>query len=253
MKKIAEYFRTFARTLNPFSYSRLAERVKRDAFGYFLSTILFATIILAILYGPTYFSLHNNIEDALTNVNRFRVDINIQTNASVNITLPFKFFDTHRITVDTTGSVQPNETNVLVTNEFIYYNFGKNRKEAEEYSDILSYRDNIKAFLFTFLILLAPAILIITFLGYALMYLFFILVISFLELMLINIFNMKKKLKFSELFNMGLYASTFLAFGMLSKAIFPELKLYLYGLFVIYFMLGVIFTSLSIHPKRSKE
>lgn len=251
MKKPAEFLITVARTFNPFSYSKLSESVKKDAIRYFLAIIFFGTVLMSILYVPNILSCYNNYDTFFEDIKVLRADFRLETNRSINITLPARIFlGAQKITIDTTGEIEANETEVLITEDFVYYENGEKRKKIEEFTNITEHKDKTKNTLMTLFIMLSPALFVITYLVYLLLFSAIILLASFVMMIITNLLKLQDDINFNQISNIALFASSFLALSMVLKPVMPGLRVLMYGLFIGYVILGTIF---SLEPKKKKQ
>jgi hypothetical protein len=253
MNRFKEYITTLLRTFNPLSYRHFSESVKRHAFGFFLTTIFIATIITSILCVPKYFAVEDHVSTIFSKLESMNTKINVETTEPIFLPekADLKPGEKHVFILDTRGVSSPNASEIYVDGTFVYYNQGKNRKTLDEISDAKEHQDVIKQFVKVALIVIAPALFIFGFIAHVLGFLLIITILAGFVSIVSTQF--RHKITFSEGLNIGLFASVFLAFAMITKAIYPEGKIYFIAIFLIYFILGIIFSMKDDHDRLARK
>ncbi|MFP4112466.1 MAG: hypothetical protein ACLFPQ_04020 [Candidatus Woesearchaeota archaeon] len=250
MKKTSEYLLNLFRTFNPFSYSHLSESIKANAIKHFLATLFLATLIMSALYVPKIIGSKQSFDEIIGNFSTLKADVILETKSPVNITLPGNLIlGSDSIVIDTQGNVLPNQTEVLIDGKNIYYNKGNNVKYFDEFTNIIKNKEAIKKTIYTLITLLFPALVALSYVFYVIAFGLIILLSSLIMSGILKILKLEDNISLNQISNIGLYASTFLSFGIIMKPVVPVLKAYFYVLFAVFFVLGCI---MSLGPNRKK-
>ena len=232
---LKNFFRTLLLSLNPGKYDILSERLTKDSLKYFVLMVLFIFIVSALLFIPKLATLPKYLEDEFSGFEQLEVNVEQGMKEPVVLT------ENHPlIIIDTEGKTKEFD-NVLVTNKGIYIKtlFGIKKISTEGYSNLLEKKDKISNFLLLIFIMMLPMLLLLAFVYFLVKY--FLIVILALILGFIIARLIKFEIKVSELFRIGLYATTVMAVVELITLPFVPFVYYAqYILFGIYFILGAI-------------
>lgn len=248
MLDLKNYMNNLARSFNPFSYRKFSERVMREATRFFLTTIFLSVLLTGILSIPKIMLLEEQTDNLFSKMDILKADLKIATGEPIYI--PEQ--EDPKVIIDTQDTVNRSESEFFMTKDFIYYDFGEKRKTLDEVTEITQYKDWISKTVTTFIILLAPALLVLMFLTYSVLLAAGIAIISIFMMLIFNKL-LHKKATFSEFLKIGFFASVFIGLGIIIKPIFPQASKYFYFIFIIYYLLGSAMKLLSHKAKHEKK
>ena len=120
---LRNFFQTMLKTLNPSAYEELNEMKMSSAINYYFSMVLFAFIVMCILFLPTMFMLPQTIQEDLGRFNEFDIEITEEMNSAIYIPEDYPI-----VTIDTSKEYQDIKYgNLLVTKGAIFYKLLKVR------------------------------------------------------------------------------------------------------------------------------
>ena len=177
------------------------------------------------------FSVPQDIKNSVAEFEEFNLNPTISTNEPVVIGKNFLVFDTQNV-------LSPNESQYFVDENFLYYDFGSKRRELAKVGDLIQHKDLIFSLMNLFIIFFIPSF----FVGfYALTTLLSFLMIVIFGLIFFMITKIiKKDVKFRDLISSGLYASTFLAIGMIANALNFSLGMFFLAIFALCCLFGAL-------------
>lgn len=248
MIDLKEIFVTIGKSLNPFAYKDFHDRSMRRSFKHFLIIILFGVLISGLFYLPELFGISSVVKQSLDSAEELKFNPVISFREPVVIG-DFKDFESKaKYTIDTDGTYNATQSEYYFDTEYVYYNYGKNKKHYSEVLDVLAYKTKIKNGLSLILILLIPSLFVSCFIGILILFGSIIFVIS----LLFTLIFMKWQVSLQKMIITGLYASVILIISMVLQSIKGSFNNFLTSgltllIFVGYYLVAVLSTK---HPKR---
>ncbi|MBN2421351.1 hypothetical protein JXB27_03680, partial [Candidatus Woesearchaeota archaeon] len=177
MKKVLGFYRTFFQTLNPGNYEGFAESKVKNSFKYYLSLVLNALVIFAILVLPAICGLHDTLQSKLDNVNTFEVTTDFSTKA------PVMFPEKNPVLIINYANETPKETaNIILHNNVFYIGaiFKNIEYNIAGFGDVKANKAPLSAFITAIIILMLPTVVILFWLYLLFKYFAFVLLSTIL-------------------------------------------------------------------------
>lgn len=246
------FFRTLLAALNPRSYHVLSQRPLLQTLRYFPGVLVFGIAVMLLLAIPNIMNLPPYIQSQFNSFSSLSIDVTQEMNGPFVLTQT-----TPLLTIDTTGSTDPTDSRVLITGDTVTYHilpFTDPVSVPLGEGDLLINSGNIANLAWGVLLLLLPGLLLVLFVLLAIKYFLLAIAAAFLGFILTGIIRFQ--IRFSQLLNVGLYATTIAIIIELLTKPFLVSSFYLhYVFFAIYFILGMIGAGdfEPTHPKRVKR
>ena len=218
----------------PTKYKLFRQRSLKDAFRHFLALLVFGVLVSSAIYIPKMYLKISQFEKKSESFEEFTLNPTIKTLKPVS----FGEENSPLITVSNQGSQDANSSKIFLTSDYIYYNYGKQRKSYAQALELTQYREIFFSQLKLLLLIAIPSFLI-GFFGLSFVLLLgFVSAFSLLSIVILR--AMKKPAQFKSVITGNFYASIFLAFSMIASAIRPNFGLYFVGVFMIYATLSAV-------------
>jgi hypothetical protein len=262
MSRFKDFFQNTLKSLNPFSYSELSSRIKKQAIIHFIIIISISCIIYSGSFIPSLFNISKTIDDNFEKIDSLNFQINIETNNPIELKInnPINIIESdlinshENIIIDTTqNKPKYNSSSLFVNKQGIYYNNGNNIKEFSEILDLKSNQNSTKKLLVKICFLLIPGILLYSTIKMSLIILILLVLLSTITKLLLSISKNSKTIKYFEILNISLFASTIIGIGIITKIFIKNSMLYTALLFFGYFLTGIIQLLLSNKKNKKKS
>ena len=246
------FFRTLLAALNPRSYHSLSQRPLGMSLKYFFWTVIFAMGIMLLLAIPNLFNIAPYTQTELGHFTKLTADFQQQMSEPFVLTRT-----TPLLVIDTTNSTHANKVNVLITNHDVSYHlipFTEPTVIPLGDGDLLANSGNISNLVWYLVLLMLPGLLLLMLLSLLVKYAVLALFAAFLGFILTGIIRFQ--IRFFQLLNVGIYATTIAIIIELFTKPFLVSSFYLhYVFFGIYFILGMIGAGdfEANHPKRMRQ
>lgn len=240
MENTKEFLKNIPRTFHPDTYVEFSRRSFREAISYFISMVLVAFFIMTLLFLPKAAFLPGMVSQEFTHFDKLEVDpiIEMSEPFEIDINGPFLKVDT------TQNHTERGEESILITRETAFFSilFKDYEIDLNTYEDVKSNQDAFFTMFWLFIVLMMPSLLFILYIAMLVKYILLILVLSALAFGAIKI--AKRKLRFSQILNIGIYSSTV---PLTIEAVTRPYLGSFYGVplivFLIYFLIAVILNA----------
>lgn len=245
-----QFIKKFLETLNPSRYHRFREKMTKQTLSLYGQVLLFALIIMAIVFVPVMKTTALNVQDTLGTFDE------LNFNLSVTTTEPVILASHPKILLDTNASGLENSKLTFSKHKYFYrpyYFFGEKSQAYQMTGDLKNDAPILGHALRLILLFLIPAIVV--FVG-----LFAILVtllLTFLAAFIAQFFITKKKASLRDLWVAAIHA--WLVPLFLIIILLPVFFFFWFGVlfFVVLFFLGVMLLRgediAPVHKKSSKK
>ena len=242
MERTKEIFKNVIYSLNPLNYGKLKGNSIKSALLHFFIVLLISVVVSGIIYIPSVISFSNSVKESLSNFETFKLDPEIKTEDPVFI------WSSDYIIFDTEGNLSKNDSRYYVDGDFLYYNYGTNRRELTAIGDIVENSTFLGNLILLLAFVLLPSFLISYFIVSLLLFLVILFFASTFIWILIKILVRKKnKPVCRDIVVSCLYSSTILAFALLLNSFLSGFGYYLVIIFLFYSYVG------SVSKTKSKD
>ncbi|PIN86997.1 hypothetical protein COV19_02280 [Candidatus Woesearchaeota archaeon CG10_big_fil_rev_8_21_14_0_10_44_13] len=250
---LKDFFKTVLMSLNPAAYEKLAETKMTTAINYFISMVAAVFIVMCLLFIPALVMMPGSIEDALGNFKT--LDIRINQSMKGPIYIPASGT---KITIDTSKEYNDVENgNIIITEGAILYKFlpFTTPQMIVREGSFLENKDQIATFIMVLIVAMLPMILVACFLFHLIKYAIVILLALLIGFLVARIARFG--ITFAETSKVALFASTVMVIAdLLTKPFLPTIYFVQYGLFLLFFIIGIgrvgDFESV-VRPKKFKR
>jgi hypothetical protein len=220
-------------TLKPYRYRGLTQRTILKAFFFFFYISIFYVMIMGLINVPRYYSNYNDLDTNTSHLNKFSIDINIETNQPVvRSKNPYIVIDTSE-----NSSLSSGEDVLITKNAALSKIMFWTKKTEFGHYDILSNLKNLKRNTFLLILIFIPTILVI---AYIITLVKYLLIISLFTLIawILSIIR-RARISLFEIFKSATYSITvYYLVNIFCSLIGIK---YLGAIFYIIFFLAVLF------------
>ena len=235
MERTKEILKNVVYSLNPLNYGKLKENNIKSAVIHFFIVLFVSVLVSGIIYIPSVISFSNSIKESLNDFDTFKLNPEIKTED------PIFIWSSDYIVFDTEGNLSANASRYYIDSDFLYYNYGSNRRELTSIGNIVENSVLLGNLVLVLAFVLLPSFLISYFVVSLLLFLVILFFASTFIWILTKIFLRKKnKPVCRDIIVSCLYSSTILAFALLLNSFLSGFGYYLVIIFLLYSYVGSV-------------